>query len=216
MAHSKINPQIKSKIINLLKYIRNRRDYLLSVKISAKGKSNIISIHKLSRLRNSRILVKGDNNKVIIEEGCAISGLRMYLEGDGNTIKIGRNTIINASKLQPTIINAAGGRKILIGEGSLFSNNIEIHTTDYHGIYDTNGNRINPEKDIIISKRVWIGLGVKILKGTEIAEGCIIGAGSLISRKFEESNCIIAGNPAKVIAHDVIWDLKTSDTLLTR
>ena len=84
------------------------------------------------------------------------------------------------------MINAFGGKKIQIGEGCLFSNNIEIHTTDYHGIYDTNGNRINYDKDIIIGKKVWLCLGVKILKGTEIADGCIVGAGSLLAGQYKE------------------------------
>ncbi len=32
-----------------------------------------------------------------------------------------------------------------------------------------------------------------------IADNCIVGAGSLVTKKFEEPNVVIAGHPAKVI-----------------
>ena len=38
----------------------------------------------------------------------------------------------------------------------------------------------------------------QILKGTQLGDGCVVGAGAVVSGKFEE-NCVIAGNPAKVI-----------------
>lgn len=98
-----------------------------------------------------------------------------------------------------------GGRSIKIGDGSLLSNNIEIHTTDYHGIYDSQGKRVNPDKDILIGKYVWIGLGVKILKGTEIADGCVVGAGSVLSGIYRTENVIIAGNPARIIKEQIFW-----------
>ncbi|NRA80942.1 MAG: acyltransferase [Pseudoalteromonas sp.] len=35
-------------------------------------------------------------------------------------------------------------------------------------------------KKVVIGKGVWVGLGAIILPGTEIGEGCIIGAGSIV------------------------------------
>ena len=35
-----------------------------------------------------------------------------------------------------------------------------------------------------------------ILKGSVIPEGCIVGAMTLVNKQFEESNCLIADNPA--------------------
>ena len=64
----------------------------------------------------------------------------MLLQGDNNEIILGRGVHINASPLQPTVINACNGTQIIIGENSLLSNNIEIHSTDYHYIFDAMGN----------------------------------------------------------------------------
>ena len=37
-----------------------------------------------------------------------------------------------------------------------------------------------------------------ILKGTVLGDGCVVGAGAVVCGKFED-NCVIAGNPARVI-----------------
>jgi acetyltransferase-like isoleucine patch superfamily enzyme len=54
-------------------------------------------------------------------------------------------------------------------------------------------------KDIIIGECVWIGMRTIILPGTEIGEGAIIQAGSVVHGEIP--SCAIAGgNPAKVFA----------------
>lgn len=164
-----------------------------------------------SYIRNTHISIRGNNNTVDIGEGCNIVGLRMLIIGENNLVCFKKGVTINASTTQPTVINALGGKTIYIGEGALLSNNIEIHTTDYHGIYNLGGKRINADKDIIIGNHVWLGLGVKILKGTKIADGCMIGAGSVLSGIYPKKNCIIAGNPAKIIKEQIFWDDQRAD-----
>lgn len=170
-----------------------------------KGKNNKFEKDLSSTIKYTQIIINGNNNRVIIGKECEISGLRILVKGDNNTIILGQRSVINASNIQPTIINAFGGKKITLGDGVLISNNVEIHTTDYHGIYNSHGTRVNPDQDINIGSRVWIGLGVKILKGTEIADGCVVGAGTLLSGKYEEKNTVIVGNPGRIIKRNIIW-----------
>jgi len=54
-------------------------------------------------------------------------------------------------------------------------------------------------KPIHIEKNVWIGFDVKILAGSKISNGNIIGTNSVINKIFETPNTIIAGTPAKII-----------------
>lgn len=162
----------------------------------------------LSRLIDCHFTIKGKGSQIIIGDGCVLNGLHCLLYGDNSKIIIGNNVQINASKTFPTIMNAFDGSKIMIGNECLFSNSIELHTTDYHTIMQMGGGRINPVKDIILENHVWVGLRTLILKGTHIASDNVIGAGSIVASSFDGSNTIIAGNPAKVIKKDINWDIK--------
>lgn len=53
-------------------------------------------------------------------------------------------------------------------------------------------------KGISIGNNCWIGSKVTILDGVKIGDGCVIAAGSVVTRSFPE-NCVIAGVPAKII-----------------
>ena len=50
----------------------------------------------------------------------------------------------------------------------------------------------------MIGKNCFIGCNSIILKGTVLGDGCVVGAGAVVCGKFED-NCVIAGNPARVI-----------------
>lgn len=51
---------------------------------------------------------------------------------------------------------------------------------------------------IKISENCWIGFNSIILKGVVLQRGCIVGAGSVVSKRFEEYS-VITGNPAIAI-----------------
>jgi acetyltransferase-like isoleucine patch superfamily enzyme len=53
-------------------------------------------------------------------------------------------------------------------------------------------------KPIIIGNNVWIGANAVILPEVTIGDNAIIGAGSIVTHDVEK-NCIVAGNPAKLI-----------------
>lgn len=52
--------------------------------------------------------------------------------------------------------------------------------------------------DIIIHEDVWIGTGVTILPGAEIGRGCIVAAGTIVSKPVPPYS-VVVGSPAKVI-----------------
>lgn len=205
-------------------YTRKFYDYMLKLKnIYYYHSGNKISIEKGNKiikdsslyLRDSRIIIKGKGNMIKIGSNCNIRGLRVLMYGNNNGLEIGNRIIINASKIQPTVINVIGGKKIIFGNNCLLSNNIEIHTSDYHGIYSLpDGLRSNPDADIIIGNNVWIGLGTMILKGTEIGNDCVIGAKSVVTGHYKYNNMLIVGNPARIIENKKIcWTYERKDQL---
>ena len=161
----------------------------------------------LSRMVDCHFDIHGKGSRIIIGDRCVLKGLHCLVYGDNSLVIIGNDVHINASKRFPTIMNAFDGSKILIGDDCLFSNSIELHTTDYHTIMQA-GRRINPVKDIILDNHVWVGLRSIILKGSHIASDNVIGAGSIVASSFDDSNTIICGNPAKVIKQGINWDIR--------
>ena len=169
------------------------------------GRNNYIYIGDSTSLERSRITIKGNNNKIIIGENSFCNGLVLIVEGNDNCILIGRDAFI----LDDTRIYVVDGSTFKLGNGCMLSDRIEIRTTDNHSILDrTTSRRLNYEEDVIIQDNVWIGTGATILKGAEIAEGCIVGASSVITRKHTVPFSIIAGNPAKNIKSNVIWTME--------
>lgn len=57
--------------------------------------------------------------------------------------------------------------------------------------------RNHEENDVpIIGNNVYIGPGAKIFGKIEIADGCAIGAGAVVTKSFTTPNVNIIGNPA--------------------
>lgn len=156
-------------------------------------------------IKDCSFIISGKNNIIEIEDGCCLCGVRFYMTGNNNYIKVGAGTKINASKKQPTFLNACNGNNIVIEKDCLFSNLIEIHTTDYHQILSS-GLQVNLSADVLIKEHTWIGLRTVILKGSIIPANSVVGACSLVNKRFEGTrNVIIAGNPAKIVKHGIEW-----------
>ena len=51
---------------------------------------------------------------------------------------------------------------------------------------------------VSISDNVFIGMNATILKGVSIGKNVIVGANSLVNKNIPD-NCVVAGNPAKII-----------------
>lgn len=84
-----------------------------------------------------------------------------------------------------------------IGDSTMIASDVVITDSDWHGIYDRTDYVATP-KPVKINKNVWIGERSIILKGTQIGENSIIGAGSVVHGDIPP-NSVYAGNPAKEV-----------------
>lgn len=119
--------------------------------------------------------------------------------GNGSRISILKSGTLTVGNC---FSNTAGltvicGKEINIGNDVLISWDTLIMDTDFHETIDLKTKTVSAKsKSISIKDKVWIGTRSVILKGSVIPEGCIVGAMTLVNKQFEESNCLIAGNPA--------------------
>lgn len=128
-----------------------------------------------------------------IGEGVRFNGISKISGFDqikiGNNVHIGNNAHI------------VGDGGLLIGDNTHISRNMVLYTVNhnYQGQclpYDST----EVSKQVIIEKNVWIGMNVTILPGSHIEEGCIIGAGSVVSGRVPKL-VIYGAALGKVIAN---------------
>lgn len=78
----------------------------------------------------------------------------------------------------------------------MFAPGVKIISANHDFLERTKFIKTSP---IVIGNNVWLSANVIILPGVRIGNNCIVGAGSVVTKSFEEDNLIIAGNPAKII-----------------
>lgn len=68
--------------------------------------------------------------------------------------------------------------------------------------------------EVFIGNNCFLGWGAIILPGVSLAEGTIVGAGSVVTKSVEEKNMVIAGNPAQIICSVNEFIDKNTDNLV--
>lgn len=182
--------------------------------------------HKKKIIAHKRVIIKGIENikgGTTLAIGLGNAGFvhdydvtylnirgSLYLKGNYN---IGRGCRIDIAKGAEVTIGEGGyinakntiiiNNKLVIGNNCIVSWNCQFLDDDFHELeYD---GRVDKEKEIVIGNNVWIGCGVELYKGTFIPDGCVIAAGTVVRNVFTEENCLIAGNPAKIVKRNVSW-----------
>jgi len=189
--------------------------YLCGIKIMSykpdqfvNGKNNVVNIPKNTVFHACII---GDNNKITMGDSIFNPHMNIKIGLPGRPcnnceIRMGKNLNIAGMEFFTPI--QEDGMKIEIGDETMLATGTHFLPSDSHAIFDETGRVRNIGKFIKIGKRVWVGKNVTICKNTEIADGCIVGTGAVVSGRFTEPNCIIAGNPARVVRHNIRWDIR--------
>lgn len=146
-----------------------------------KNKPKNLKLVGKNHIVNAKNMVLGDN--VTIYPNTMFWGAGEIIIGDN--VAIGNDTIIYANQ------------KVSIGKNSSIAAQCYIidsnHVTE-KDIPIRNQNLVS--KEISIGEDVWIAAGSKVLLGSKINNGAVIGALSLVNAEIEE-NAICFGIPAK-------------------
>jgi len=147
-----------------------------------------------------------------IDDNCKFYG-PIEISADSE-VKIGRSSSLNGPGLN---INAKIN-PVTIGKFCSIASKTTIHEYNHHiqsaSTYfmqkHYNNKKMHEDIEskgaIEIGNDVWIGSGSYILSGAKIADGCIIGANTVVTGKIEPYS-IVAGNPGKTIKKRFSEDL---------
>ncbi|MGI2104695.1 acyltransferase [Shewanella frigidimarina] len=145
-----------------------------------------VKVSDKASIYNCNIISIGDNSR--IDDFCVISG----------KVNIGENV-----HLAPFTLLAGGEKGIIMDDFSGCAYHVQIFTQsdDYSGRTLTNPTipasfKKETKKEIRIGRHVIIGTSSIVFPGVEIADGCSVGAMSLVNKSTEEWG-IYVGNPAR-------------------
>lgn len=194
-------------MLSFLKYLyRNfkQKDIERKVKSSVyiKGDSIITSSAYVKLLYGS--------NKDDIQIGTNFKLSGSLISSHGGKIKIGDHCLIGPN----CVVGAV--EYVEIGHNVMVSNNVIVIDNNNHPVNPTDRKIMSSvdysssfrswayakSSPIIVCDNVWIGRNSIINKGVTIGENSIIACGSIVTKDVPP-NCIVAGNPAKVVKNDI-------------
>lgn len=191
--------------------IRNiiRRIYHLYLR-NVKFRNKYTSTGRVDFSSTSGISLSNGSKKenIILDDMCRMYG--HLISQNGGTIimhkraKIGFNSKILCSN------------RVEIGEDTGIGDNTKIVDNNNHPVHpkDREIMRRSPwnsplrswkysdSAPIIIGKNCWIGSEVRICKGVTIGDGSVIAANAVVTKSCPP-NCIMGGNPAKILRENI-------------
>jgi acetyltransferase-like isoleucine patch superfamily enzyme len=192
------------------------------INIRDRGKNNRVIIHESYQIADFDLTIEGHNNEIFFDSPLHVApgdAVQIAVFGSGNRIGAGaiyrrnlkihcingfRCAIGDRSSFQELNIAANEPSSVTIGKDCLFALNVKVYPTDFHKIL-SGGVRINEPRPITIGNKVWLCEGVIVLSGATIGDGCVIGAGAVVSKRIPQRS-VAVGNPAHVIRSDIEWE----------
>ncbi|AYG61279.1 acyltransferase [Rhizobium jaguaris] len=152
----------------------------------------VLKISRRTKVPPSATIIWKDGSVRIGEKAFLRRGI--VIDAQRGSIDMGRSVSLN----DYAILLGRGG--ITIGNDVRIAAHAMVISFDHNFDDPTQTIRMQgvTKKPIVIEDDVWIGAGAKILGGSHISKGCVIGANAVLKGKTEPYG-VYAGAPARLI-----------------
>jgi len=185
----------------------------LILKLFLKRSSGLLFVGRRVKVRHGYKIIAGKN--LILEDNVSINALSENGITLGDHVSIARDSILFCTGViayrgkgitigNRTGISArayfAGQGGITIGDDVIMGPNVQIFSEnhEFSSLNFTIKEQGVTKQAVVIGNNCWLGGGTIILAGVTIGDGCVVAAGSVVTKSFP-SNSVIAGIPAKLI-----------------
>ena len=164
------------------------------------GFSQRVMIARTARLR-TRVIVRGHGmlkigeHAVLGDRDAGMPQAPIYLcaREPASVIEIGAHARIGNGAEMIARERIEICEQVLIGAGA------RILDSDFHGVAPEDRAQAGRSGAVRIGDRAWIGMAAIVLKGVEIGEDAVVGAGSVVERSVR-AGAVVAGHPARTLA----------------
>lgn len=195
-----------------------------NAEIEIKGYGNCINIGKDIKTGKGIQLFLENGSKILIGESMDIENDVSIESKNGGIVNVGNggricksaricskggeiNIGINTSIGRNFLCLSGNSSYVKIGNDCMFSADTSVLGTNSHSIFnmETKENLSLKETGVYIGNHVWLGKCATVLCDSNISDGCIVGANSLV-KTIADCNCLLVGNPARISSTNRLWD----------
>ena len=165
-----------------------------------------IKAHNLCTEYNRTFENEMEKRQKILDSLLPNKGKNVFLQGPiffdyGENMIIGDDTFINYN------FTALDSAYIKIGKNVFIGPNVNLMTPNHALRYQERNMTVNEDgtkndrefaKAIVIGDNCWLAANVTVIGGVKIGNGCVIGAGSVVTKDIPD-NCLAVGNPCHVV-----------------
>lgn len=193
--------------------IKSERQKMIDGELYFAGDPELATARKFAREQMK--LINGEEDRQIrrqlVEETFGTTGTGSYIEPSisfdyGFNIHVGKNFYANFNSIFLDIC------PITIGDNCMFGPNVQLYAATHplHPVKRNSG--LEYGKPITIGDNVWLGGGVVITPGVTLGDNVVVAAGAVVTKSFPD-NCVIGGNPAKIIKEIELDEKRTPLTV---
>ncbi|MBO0440743.1 chorismate mutase [Enterococcus sp. DIV0212c] len=195
--------------------IKSERQKMIDGELYFAADPELATARKFAREQMKLINKEEDSliRRQLVEETFGTTGTGSYIEPSisfdyGFNIHVGKNFYANFNSIFLDIC------PITIGDNCMFGPNAQLYTATHplHPVKRNSG--LEYGKPITLGNNVWLGGGVVITPGVTLGDNVVVAAGAVVTKSFPD-NCVIGGNPAKVIK-EIELDEKRSPLTIQR
>ena len=165
-----------------------------NAKLKIKGK---ILLEAWRNHKGSSVMRIDDFAEVIINNDFIIGdGIKIHVTHGGQLILNGRKNESGSGITANAVILV--NKYLEIGYDCIIAWDTFLTDCDWHTVGDN-----YPQKNTILGEKVWLGVGVKVLKGAQIGSNTIVTSNSVVLSGIYPKQVLLSGTPAKIIKENI-------------